>query len=385
MGLTTPSRRFQALRGLLAATPLLLATQSVTAQSVTFADFEYANIPIVNPGGTSIQTQTLWNQYTGDFYEGPDPGMATLSTEQAHSGNQSIKVDISSGNMYLQFYPHTNGSWSNLRDHIDSGTWEFNKFNRMRFWILVPPGTDQKAPEHKNFDIGTYVRRSNGDAGSAEIGGGHYYHHYNLKYTGQWHQIIMDMHPDHRRGDSGAVDQGVRSHPTGESNYNYFDALTRLYFDGRGALNSYPATYYLDGFEIYHDPNPENVEQVYSLSGVYVPGNNELVVNWRRHKDDDRLKHEVRYAFSDIHTNGWDSATPAPGGVIHPPNEWDYNGMAYNTTGIDMGDNSEIYIAIKPQNSDLFRQIIIPLDGGTPSAIVAPPNPPSYFNVSVVQ
>ena len=85
-------------------------------------------------------------------------------------------------------------------------------------------------------------------------------------------------------------------------------------------------------------------------------------MTWERFKDDNTINHEVRYSFSDIHQIGWDAATPAPNGTITPPGWQGYNGMFYDTTALPLAGHSVVYIAIKPQNSNLFTQIAVRLD-----------------------
>lgn len=62
-----------------------------------------------------------------------------------------------------------------------------------------------------------------------------------------------------------------------------------------------------------------------------------------------------------IHKIGWAAAPPAPGGTITPPGSGGYNGMSWSTTAIDVSGKPVVYVAIRPQNSTLFRQIGIPL------------------------
>src|SRR5262249_15577246 len=115
-----------------------------------------------------------------------------------------------------------------------------------------------------------------------------------------------------------------------------------------------------DDLQFYSEPVPENDLQVYSLRANYNPSNNELYIGWN-HDFNDGVIDEVRYAFSDIHQLGWAAATPAPGGTITPPDSGAYNAMWYDTTRLPLSGHSVVYIAIKPQDSDLFTQIAVPI------------------------
>lgn len=363
----------QVLRVALAASVLFGSSGSIEAQIISLDPFEAAAIRVVQPLETEPQFRYLWNQYEGDFTEGPDPGTESISTATSHDGTRSLRVEITDGNLYLQFYPHNGSYWQWMRDFVN-GTWQLNTYNRLRFWIKVPPTTDEFPPGQGNLQFGTYFRASDGSKTSAEDGGGHFYHHFNIPYTGEWHQIIVDSHPNHSRGGSGATEWGDQLHPTDEPNYNYFDLITRFYLDFQGDLFGYPSEFFVDGFEFYRETRPENIDQIYSLNGVYIQSSNTVMVRWMRHKDENSVNHEVRYAFEDIHRLGWVNATPAPNGTVVPPGGTGYNGMEWSSSSLNLLARPILYVAIKPQNSNLFRQIVIPLIPGTGLAPTRPTN-----------
>ena len=349
---------------------VLFLTRFSSAEPLLLDSFEYTDIPEVRPGNL------LWNQYENDPTDGPDPGSESITSEEAFSGNKSLKITIDGGNSYTQFYPKVEDLvWSNTRNFVKGGAWEFNKYNRLRFWVKLPPGIKYLGDGRTNAHFGTYIRAKDGDLASAESGGNHYYHYFDLEYTGEWHQIIIDTHPSHIRGGSGGIEGGDKEYPTGEPGYNYFDGLTRFYFDLEGSLPNYPSYIYFDNFEFYQETNLENFDQIYSLHGVFVPDNNQVIVGWKRNKDENKVKHEVRYAFEDIFSIGWNNALAAPDGMISPPGWQGYNGMYWSTSDINMEGKKNIFIAIKPQNSDLFRQIVIPIVSQDYSL----PLPPNLF------
>jgi hypothetical protein len=358
----------------------VLATAELAAQSIVLDDFEASAITVVNPAETDPQTRLLWNQYEGDFTAGPDPAVESISSAFAKAGTRSLKVTVTGGNLYLQFYPIKNNCcWGNAREFA-KGTWQYDTFNRLRFWIRMPSQVRQASAGQYNLSLGTFIRRRNGDAASAEDGGGHYYHHFNLGYAeGEWQQVIVDTHPNAIRGGNGNTELGDRAYVTGESGYNYFDGLTRFYLDLQGSMSgSPPADFYVDGFEFYRESRPENIAQIYGLTGVYIRSSNTVRVGWQRNKNENDVRHEVRYAFQDIFQLGWAAATPAPGGTVAPPGYQGYNGMDWSTTQINVSGRSTLYIAIKPQNSSSFRQIAIPVDGAVASTS---PNAPSDLRV----
>jgi hypothetical protein len=336
----------------------LYSTVTLSNQSVILDDFEQQNIRVINSKANYPQS-ILWSQY--DHPENSQLGYESLSSEEAYTGNKSLKVTVQNGHVYFHFYPYTNG-WDFMHQHTLTKPWKFNTYNRLKFWVKLPPGINRVGGGKQNTTFGTYYRKSDGNVQSAESGGNHPYHFYDLESTDEWHQIIVDTHPNHIRGVTGSREHGNRSHPTKEENFNYFDSITRFYFDMDGNAPNRPADFYFDDFELYTANPNENIEQVYSLHGVYNKKSNQIIVGWMRDKNQNAIKHEVRYAFSDIYDSGWDLALKAPAGIITPSGWGGHNGMNYRTNKILLQDHNVLYLAIKPENSDKFRQIEIPLN-----------------------
>ena len=214
----------------------------------------------------------------------------------------------------------------------------------------------------ETMQVGTFVKRTQGeDKHSDETGGGHWYHLVNLPATGAWTKVVLNMHPHHLRGASGSTEHANRPHPTNEPEYNYFDTLTRFYIEAIGKPSSYPAVFRLDEFQFYREPHDEADEQVYSIAATYLPAEQQVILTWSRNKNENNVRHEVRYAFESIHRIGWDKATPAPGGTIVPPGFQGYNGMVYTTTDIPLEERKAIFLAIRPANAIRFSQIELPI------------------------
>src|SRR6185437_5839920 len=235
-------------------------------------------------------------------------GYATQSIDpsDAISGN-SLNFTLTGGKLYAEFNPYNyagNPAYPTPRgfahDYSQNPSgWQYNTYNYMSFWIQVPTSDTAFTTNGDHAtEIGTYVKNvANADPTQDESNNGHYYHEVNLPNLGTWVHVILNMHPDHQRGVSG--DPGVLTHPTGESQYNYFDALTRFYIDQPyNSPLSYPATYHLDDIQFYQDPYAENDQQVYSLAATYRASDNQLEVTWNRNMAEDTVKDEVRYSFS---------------------------------------------------------------------------------------
>lgn len=369
-----PSRQLARAPLALALFGALLASRAF-AQSTELDGFDQGLIRVVNGASTDPQTRLLWNQFEGDFSEGANVGTEEIVSSPVRTPSGSLKLTVEQGNLYLLFNPYDGSVWRYLRTFTTTGgAWPFNTFNRLRFWVLAPAGVRKEPGGGANLHVGTYVRKTTGAVTTPGDGGGQWFHYFNVPPTGEWHQVIVDWHPSNRPGGFISQEFGVQELPTGETGYNYFDLITRLHVDWRGTLPAYPAEFYVDAFELYREARPENLAQVYGLNATFVSATKELVVGWMRAKDDNAIRHEVRYAFEDIHTLGWANATPAPNGLVSPLGVQGLNGMEWSTRAIDLAGRSVVYVAIKPENAALFRQIAIPLNVSVPRKLAKPRN-----------
>jgi len=321
-------------------------------------------------GPGTIATMVVPRNRAGDTYPSQYQGeggraIVGLDAKDAVAG-RSVRFEVTRGTLYAHFNSYyADGTRGFVREYVARPErWQFNTYNRLSFWLKCPANAAPLMQSgQENLQVGTYVKRiKNADRHSDEAGGDHGYHHFNVAPTGTWTRLVMNVQPSHFRGQSGGKEHGNQLHPTKEPEYNYFDALTRLYIDAcRSKPTSYPAVYHLDEFEFYREPNEENDEQVYSIAATYVRGASEVILTWSRRKDEPRTEHEVRYAFEDIHKIGWDRATPAPGGIVRPLGDGGYNGMLYRSRDLPLDGKRMVYLAIKPTGARLFSQIALPL------------------------
>ena len=324
------------------------------ATVMRFLSFDGGSLPVNKEGAVYP------NQYRPE-------GNANVALDDSDAvSGWSIRFEVTQGIFYAQFNAHNpDGTRGFAREYVSApGKWSFNTYNRLSFWIQCPTNaTPLRTDGRPNMDLGTYVKKIQGaDKRSDETGGGHWYHLLNIPPTGTWTKVIINMHPHHYRGRSGSEEPHNQPHPTREEDYNYFDTLTRFYISAEhGRPSSYPAVYRLDELDLYREPYPENEDQVYSIAATVVPAENRLILTWSRDKNENTAKHEVRYAFSNIHEIGWEKATPAPDGVVKPPGWQGYNGMVYTTTKLPLAGKREVYLAIRPENAKLFSQIDLPL------------------------
>jgi VCBS repeat-containing protein len=324
---------------------------------MTFLDFDGATLPV----------NKLGKQYP-DQYAGSGAATITQDASDAIAG-KSVRFDITTGAFDPEWNSHNadDSTRGFTREYVSQpDQWQFNTYNRMSFWIQAPTNaTSLSTNGGHNYELGTYVKRvANADPHSDETGGGHWYHFLNIAPTGTWTKVVINAHPDHFRGGNGDKEWPDQTHPTGESQYNYFDAMTRFYIEQPYYTPpSYPETFRMDSFQFYQETAQENDDQVRSIAVTISPRDNRVILTWDRNKDQNSIKQEVRYAFSDIHELGWDNATPAPDGILAPPGQNGYNGMVYDTTKLPLAGNGNrtLYLAIKPQGSSVFSQIDLPL------------------------
>jgi RNA polymerase sigma factor (sigma-70 family) len=339
----------------------LKSSPTPVRESVTLANFD-GPMPPVNQAGDG---------YPRPGYDPAHPdqgGLFTASIEPTDAvAGRSLRMRVTKGRLSAMFTPEgPPGIKSFTRNYVvNPSAWRFNTFNRLRFWVKCPPASPPHGTtgHESNMSVGTYVKRvRDANPQSLDVGGGYYFHRINVPALNCWTQVILNMHPQKATEDRRIQDPGNLPHPTGEKEYNYFDALTQFYIEVRWPPKVYPADYLLDEMEFYHEPYAENDDQVYGLTGTHEPKSNRLIFTWNRRMEENTVAHEVRYAFADIHVSGWEKAKPAPGGTVRPPARGDTaNSMVYDSSELPLAGQRMVWIAVKPQNSERFSQIAVPL------------------------
>ncbi|MBY0523282.1 MAG: RNA polymerase sigma factor [Gemmataceae bacterium] len=325
-------------------------------------------VPLVHFNGPALPVNKLGDHFPRFCAEpdGSDGGVfqASLDGTDAIAGS-SLLMRLTQGRLKVQFDPEEKGKKTFARDYAaESGTWRFDTYNRLRFWLKVPSGAaPHRTDGGANMNVGTYVKRvREPNWGSLDEGGSSFQHRINVPALDCWTVVLINAHPSLERGKNPSKDVGSRLRPTGEDGVNFFDALTRFYVEALSAPAQYPVDYRLDEVEFIRQSEPENDEQVYGITATVVQANRRLIVTWNRAVEEDAVKHEVRYAFTSIHRFGWEKATPAPGGIVAPSGRHNASSMVYDTTELPLSRQSVVYIAIRPQNSRLFSQIEVPLN-----------------------
>ena len=344
---------------------VLAVTMFGLAGLALWLDAPTDRVVLVGFDGASLPVNKAGNPYPR-FYGigGPEDGgdvQASIDTEQAIAGG-CLRMQLVNGRLKIHFEPDALKHRTFAHEQAaDAGRWRCNTFNRLRFWIRTPMvSLPHRTNGDSNMNVGAYVRRvRDANVMTLEEGGSGFSHRINVPALGHWTQVVLNAHPHTGRDVTG--DPGFVPHPTGEPAFNYFDALTRLYIEVMGSPAKYPADYYLDEVAFVRESNPENDEQVYSITATHLSSENRVIVTWSRRTDEDAVRHEVRYAFRSIHEIGWEKAESAPGGLIVPPGKQTRNGMVYDTAALPLAGRKLLFIAIKPENSKRFSQVAVPL------------------------
>lgn len=303
----------------------------------------------------------------GDPYPSQYPGEGSGEVRivpRAGVRGGALALELRSGHFYAQFNPRdAAGLRGFAREYARTRRrWRWNTYDRMSLWILVPRSAmPLLRTGQDNLHVGTYVKSvADSDPYTDETGNNHWYHHFDVAPTGTWTKLVLNMHPDHLRNLDGGIEHGIQAHPTGEPGVNYFDALTRFYVSQqREPPSGYPSVWLLDEIAFSRAPYPEPDELVYSVAATYVPEESRLILTWRRNKDENDRRHEVRWAFRSIHRIGWDAAWP--GGWVSPLGWQGYNGMLWESTAVPVGRARAIYLGIRPEGEELFTEIELPL------------------------
>lgn len=365
---------------------------SVVSSVPKLEDFESGNT-VIDSGSSNDWTHYLWNNYPYSTLSGTaysDAAIATPTISLARDGTHAFNAHMtgfipsgysSAAPMYFTMYPFTPDDVRHFaREYLKTGTWAFNTYNRLRFWIKTPSTWKAATGGSENIQVGTYVRSSHGDSGGAGAeesgeGGNHFYHFFNVPHTDSWYQVIVDTHPSHQRGGPGAMEWTDHAHFSGEPSWTYFDALSRWYIDttvsSANSGLSFPNDFYIDDIEFFsEDDSTSDVDHIYSINGGFDVTSGTVYVGWSHPKNDGSTKAQVVYAFSDLHALGFANGTVFPGtsGGLTPQGDV-YACELLSTNAIDVSGHKTIYIGIQQAGDTGFRQIAIPLPPKAPTSV----------------
>jgi hypothetical protein len=359
--------------GLAGVTSLIRVTGGTAPARYILEDFELGYQRVVQP-----DTPGYYNRFL--FYIKLDgyPDSQAIVTSPVKEGQYALRITANvSGDFqtwcytYMDNKPGWPNAWTWVHRFVNnaamtsktagSPAWIYNHFDRIKFWIKIPPGMTKYTDGSENMHFGTYLKVAEHTTGSDDSNM-HYYHKLNMASSGQWEQVIIDMHPDHRRGNAGSTEipDNPQANGAGQNvaGKNYFDLMSGLYLDLSWTDNPL-GDHFIDGFEFYKEPYAEDTANIRSLHAVYIPSTNTISFGYRRNKNLTGETHQIRYAFQNIHEIGWNNATVADN--IYAGDSNGYNGVDWATNAINVAGQSILYLGVKSPSSSLFRQIAIPV------------------------
>ncbi len=271
-------------------------------------------------------------------------------------------------------------SWWLLYDGIplsERGVTDENT-DRMSFYLKtegVSPLNDDggKGSITNNFHIGTYLcwdpgspTYGSGDGCPYEGPGNQHYYHYLAVNNGGWVHVLLDQHPQHRRGE-GAPENNPALASDGK---NYFEHIHQFYMEIR-----YPqaqkTNYRIDELEYYStkdtvEPNQNDIS-ISSLWVGYWPATDSWEVgfhdrSYTSYNDDSNSTYDIRWSTSPITNANFENATPispmfyggpehaGEGGdtLIRRSDAWTSNAWTrFKIPDDTEAANSQMYFAIK--------------------------------------
>jgi len=249
--------------------------------------------------------------------------------------------------------------------------------NRWSFYLktkgtapITDDGGNESIPS-STYHIGTYVCWNDGrpvthqgDGCPYEGPGNQHYYHYLSINSGAWIKVLLDRHPQHRRGSYVIGDD-----PTFlESGYHYLEHLNQFYMEIR-IPQAGPTAFWVDEMKFYSTtdtavPN-QNDESITSLWVGYWPQQDHWEMGWHdmswaTRDNDTQSTFDIRWSTAPI-TNGNFSAAnqttpllysgPEYSGDIHlvrRPNAWGSVVWTRFKLPDDVEtDNNRIYLAVK--------------------------------------
>ena len=333
---------------------LCVICRQAQAQSIVLDNF---SAPRVNPG----TGENLIESYNGE-----DPGQ----TYTISGGTLQVTGSPSEG-IYWHFlpYPYT-GAKGFAKGWIESGTWDAG-VNRLKFSFSCDRNISKTSSGYGVFQVGTYVKR---DDGNPPNQGAHYYHLVDPNvYNGKVVYVDINRTPQHQVGQNPSTNWP--ENPTAPS-FNYFDGLTRWYFDTQdgnwsGASCQFrPVT--------FEKTLGEPDQQVSSMTYQYTGARYE--VTWAGPKNS-TLKFDIAYSEVSMKSTGFSSGTAA--GTVSATGN-DYTNVIWASPNMQEASPG-LYVAIRPQGQAAITEVYIPnSSGGTapPPPIPAAPAAPTALKIS---
>jgi len=333
---------------------LCVICRQAQAQSIVLDNF---SAPRVNPG----TGENLIESYNGE-----DPGQ----TYTISGGTLQVTGSPSEG-IYWHFlpYPYT-GAKGFAKGWIESGTWDAG-VNRLKFSFSCDRNISKTSSGYGVFQVGTYVKRDDGNPSNQ---GAHYYHLVDPNvYNGKVVYVDINRTPQHQVGQNPSTNWP--ENPTAPS-FNYFDGLTRWYFDTQdGNWSGASCQFRPVTFEkTLGEPDQQVSSMTYQYTGT------RYEVTWSGPKNS-TLKFDIAYSGVSMKSTGFSSGTAA--GTVSATGN-DYTNVIWASPNMQEASPG-LYVAIRPQGQAAITEVYIPnSSGGTapPPPIPAAPAAPTALKIS---
>lgn len=316
----------------------------------------------------SAQAQMVLDNFSASSLRKIPDGRDVWSTVLAEDSDQSYSLEngmlkivgskytgcgTTGCGLYMHFMPYPYVLPNGFVRAWQSGTWDPN-VNRLNFKFKCSKNVPGENDGSYSFHIGTYVKRTS-DTGDNNQGQ-HYYHHFDPNvYANQWIYVEVTRLPQHKVSQNSSANW-PENPELSSSGVNYFDGLTRFYFDTTGGGKWSGQTCWFDDF-VFEKKAGEPDTHVGGTTATYNGSSYE--VRWNAPKNT-VTTYEVRYSNASMKTAGFTSGVD--GGRTSSP------GSAYTVTywkSPNRSNTQDLYVAIRPVGQSAFREIRIPGTSGS--------------------
>src|SRR6185295_3346894 len=191
-------------------------------------------------------------------------------------------------------------------------------------------------------------------------------------YSGKVIYVSINRTPQHQVGSNPNTNRP--ENPTSPS-FNYFDGLTRWYFDTQDGPWSSASCQF--GPVTFEKKFSEPDQQVSSITYQYTGSRYE--VTWSGPKNS-TLKFDIAYSATSMKTAGFASGVPA--GTISATGN-SYTNVIWTSANMQQAAGG-LYVAIRPQGQAAFTEVYIPnSSGGTaPPPVASTPAAPTNLTIN---
>lgn len=334
-------------------------------------------------------------KYESDFNQGPDPQTSSIvspgangsdycfqltvdGSEDAETGNggQCLIDGLYYGNLYAYIFSAISGQ--GVRIPATAG------HDRISFWVKL--GINVPEGASYNLNVGTYTL--NPDDPNQAQNGTHFYHWFNIPQSAYWTKCIVNSHPQ--------TQCDVAARPTNNPvAWDYWPNMTRFYVDATGCSTTGGYTGYLDEFIAYSPSEPEDDDNIGSLSCTYM-GAGRFILHW--YNSPSSLgplvedTYDVYYSASPLTNANYTSGTLIDDDVTQAPGRggtyYDNYFVSDVNTGITSGT---VYFAIKDNAGDApayVSKIDYAIDGvsdTTPPTVTISTGDPQSVSTSSIE